>query len=373
MNGLRTWIEIDKKAIVQNYRTFRKLISNKCRLMAVVKSNAYGHGLIGFSKELQKLGADWFGADSIVEALALRNSGIKKPILVLGHTLPERSREAATNNISLTISSFDALNRVARLSKFRPKIHLKIDTGMHRQGFFVDELTRVVSFLRNRAPKVGVEGLYTHFAAAKDPASPTATLRQLKEFKKAIGIVEQAGFRPIKHAAATSGAILFPKAHFDMARIGIGIYGLWLSPEVRSAFSNKIRLTPVLSWRTIIGEIKEVKKGERVGYDFTEKFSKDSRIAILPIGYWHGYPRALSSVGHVLVQGKRAKILGRVSMDMTVVDVSNIKNVKVGDAATLIGEDGREIIAAEELAKLSGTINYEFITRINPLIERVYL
>ena len=373
MNGLRTWVEINKKAIAQNYEIFRKLIGNKCRLMAVVKSNAYGHGLIGFSKEMQKLGADWFGVDSVVEALALRKSGIKKSILVLGHTLPERLKEIAAYDISMTVSSFAALEAFKKIKKDFPKIHLKIDTGMHRQGFFVKELPEIVLFLKNKLPKVKVEGLYTHFAAAKDPASLYDTNRQIGEFKKAVKIIEDGGFKPIKHAAATSGAVLFPNAHFDMARIGIGLYGLWPSSEIRSAFSNKIKLAPVLSWRTIIGEIKEVKKGERVGYDFTEQLSRSSRIAILPIGYWHGYPRALSSIGHVLIHGQHAKVLGRVSMDMTVVDVSNIKNVKVGDIVTLIGKDGKEAISAEELAEISGTINYEFITRINPLIERVYI
>jgi len=376
MKGLRTWIEINKKAIGENLESFRKLAGKKCRIMAVVKSNAYGHGLIGFSKETQRLGADWFGVDSIVEALVLRKNRIKKPILVLGHTLPERLNDATEYDISLTISSFEGLKNLKNYRHRKSKdfkIHLKIDTGMHRQGFFVDDLPRVISFLKSKTPEIKVEGLYTHFAAAKDPVSPAVTLRQLKEFKKAIDVVEQAGFRPIKHAAATGGAILFPEARLDMARIGIGLYGLRPSPEIGKKFVRKLKLTPVLSWKTIIGEVKNVKKGEGIGYDFTEHVRRNSRIAILPIGYWHGYPRVLSSVGHVLIRGRRAKILGRVSMDMTVVDITGIKNAKVGDIATLIGKDGKNEITTDELARFSGTINYEFITRINPLIERVYL
>ncbi len=372
MLGLRTWIEIDKKAIAENYKTFRKLAGVNCSLMAVVKSNAYGHGLIVFSKAAEKQGVDWFGADSIVEALALRKNGIKKPILVLGHTLPERINEAALANIGLTISNHIALRALGKLKNNFPKIHLKIDTGMHRQGFYVENLPDVISFLKSKLPQVKIEGIYTHFAAAKNPAFPSNTSHQIEEFKKAASIVESAGFKPIKHAAATSGAVAFPESHFDMVRIGIGLYGLWPSTEAKLAFSDKIKLAPVLSWRTIIGEIKEVKKGGRVGYDFTEKLNRNSRIAILPVGYWHGYPRALSSVGRVLIGGKRAKVLGRVSMDMTAVDVTDINNAKVGDVVTLIGRDGKDRITAEELAELSGTINYELITRINPLIERVY-
>ena len=386
MKGLRTWIEVDKNAIAQNYKTFRGLIGNDRRLMAVVKSNAYGHGLIGFSKEAQKLGVDWFGVDSVVEAIALRKSGIKKLILVLGHTLPERLEEAVRQDISLTVSSFDALRNLKNFRLAVPrrsftrrgamskdlKIHLKIDTGMHRQGFFINDLPEVVSFLK-KSPKIEIEGIYTHFAAAKNPTFPRDTNRQIEEFKKAVKVIEDGGFKSIKHAAATSGTIIFPSSHFDMVRIGIGLYGLWPSSEVRSAFSNKVKLAPVLSWKTIIGEIKDIKKGEGVGYDFTERLKLNSRIAILPSGYWHGYPRALSSVGQVLIRGQRAKVLGRVSMDMTVVDVTNIKDAKIGDAVTLIGKDGGREITADELAELSGTINYESITRINPLIERVYV
>ncbi|MBU1160068.1 alanine racemase [Patescibacteria group bacterium] len=368
-NGLRTWIEVDKRAIKHNYKIFRSLIDKKCQLMAVVKSNAYGHSLLDFSKEMEKLGADWLGVDSIVEAESLRQAGIKTKILILGHTLPEKIPSAIKNNISLTVSNFQSLNSLAKIKIKKPaKIHLKIDTGMHRQGFFVPELKKAAQILKKNK-NIKVEGMYTHFSSAKNPAFPQETLKQIFQFKQAIKIFKTAGFNPIKHAAATSGAINFPQAHFDLVRIGIGLYGMWPSKETREAFRDKIKLKPVLLWKTVISEIKNLSKDSRIGYDLTETVNKNSRIAILPIGYWHGYPRALSSIGRILIKGKEAKILGRISMDMAVADITDIKNAKIGDEAILIGEK----ITADNLAYLADTINYEITTRINPLIKRIYI
>lgn len=369
--SLRTWVEVDKKALKNNYNAFRGLISKNCKLMAVVKSNAYGHGLIDYSILMQELGADFFGVDSITEALTLRKNGIKKPILVLGYTMPENFDEASKNNISLTISSFESLKSIKKYDK-PLNIHLKIDTGMHRQGFQLDEIERAVKYIKDRSASINIEGVYTHFAAAKNPSFPLETNKQIKQFEEALKIIESYGFKPIKHAAATSGAIVFPKSHFDMVRIGIGMMGLWPSYETKACFEKRIKLEPVLCWKTIISEIKEIKKGESIGYDFTETLGSDSTIAILPIGYWHGYRRDLSSIGHVLVKGKRAKILGRVSMDMIVIDITGIKGVKVCDEVILIGADGKEEVSAYEIALLGDTSWYETITQINPLIKRIY-
>lgn len=397
-SGVRTWVEIDKKALKNNYAIFRNLIAPKCKLMAIAKSNAYGHGLVDYSKEMERLGCDFIGVDSMTEAIALRREGIKSPILVLGYTLPERYREAAENNISITISSLDQFKETLRFIGCHScesrnldsgsqahslpvgrqvrndriiNIHIKIDTGMHRQGFYYEELKEVIKTIKTLG-HVRIEGVYTHFASAKDPAFPTDTDQQITLFKKACKLFGEAKINPIRHAAATSGTIIFPESHFDMVRIGIGMMGLWPSLETKSYFSQKLTLKPALSWKTIVSEIKAVKAGEKIGYDFTESVENDSKIAILPIGYWHGFRRNLSSIGHVLIQGQRAKIIGRVSMDMVVVDISGI-NVKVGDIATIIGKDGKEKITAEEMAALSDSSWYETITTINPLIKRIYV
>ncbi|MEK7650044.1 MAG: alanine racemase, partial [Patescibacteria group bacterium] len=278
--------------------------------------------------------------------------------------------EAARAGISVTISNFAALITeigIATRTK-RLHVHLKIDTGMHRQGFLPDDITKVFPYFKKKNANLRFEGIYTHFAAAKNPAFPKDTKAQITLFEKVIDVVHDAGFRPIRHATATSGTILFPEAHYDMIRVGIGMYGLWPSKEVEAAFHHQAHLKPALSWKTVISEIKELTAGNRVGYDFTEELGRHSAIAICPVGYWHGYPRALSSIGYFIVRGRPAKILGRISMDMIIIDVTDIKGVAVGDEATIIGEG----ITADALAYLADTSNYEIVTRINPLIKRIY-
>lgn len=339
--------------------------------MAVVKSNAYGHELLGFSKTLVNLGVDALGVDSITEAQALRQAGIKKPILVLGYTLPKHFGEAAAKNISLTISSFENLAAAAKLKRVI-NIHVKVDTGMHRQGFFVSDLPQVCALLK-QSPLLNFQGLYTHFASAKKPDSQNNTLRQIHNFRQAIKIVEIFGFKPMLHAAATAGALNYPEAHFDMVRVGIGMYGLWPSPETKKSLSKKIKLHPALTWKTIISELKWLEKGQKIGYDFTETLKRKSHLAVLPVGYWHGLWRAFSGKADALVGGKRCKYIGRVSMDMIVVDVTDVDKVKVGDTVMLIGRQGKQEITADELAKIAGTTNYEIVTRINPLIKKFYV
>lgn len=247
--GLRTWIEISKNAVKKNYEIFRGVIGKKCFLMAIVKSNAYGHNLAEFSLLMQQLGTDWFGVDSVVEALALRKAGVKKPILVLGYTLSENFSQAADKNISLTVSSFEHLEKLRNFARKTGKginIHIKIGRGMRRQGFYSDQIAKVVKIIK-ACPKIRPEGIYTHFAAAKNPALPKNTLNQIKEFEKAVQATKSFGFNPIKHVAATSGTILFLQSHYDMARVGIGLYDLWPSKEIKSAFENKIALSHRLS------------------------------------------------------------------------------------------------------------------------------
>ncbi len=265
---IRTWVDISRQNIVHNYDVFRNWIGPIVKMMAVVKSNAYGHGLLEFSKYVEKLKVDWFGVDSIVEGLTLRNAGIKKPVLVLGHTLESRLDDAVENEISLTVSTLemlDILSKKRNSNGRKIKIHLKIDTGMHRQGFLPEQTDDIVSILKKIRNKIIVEGVYTHFAAAKNPSFPKDTYDQIESFEKVIWKIKKAGFSPIIHAAATSGTLIFPKSHFDMGRIGIGLYGMWPSVEVEKFFEGKIKLKPVLSWKTIIGEVKTLPDGGWIG------------------------------------------------------------------------------------------------------------
>jgi alanine racemase len=367
---LRTWIEIDARAARKNYDTFRKIIGAKVRLWAVVKSNAYGHGLFAFSKLLAGFGVDGFCVDSLVEGVALRKSGIKKPILVLGYTLPSLYAAAVKNEITITVSGFDTLREIA-CAKTPPAFHMKIDTGMHRQGFYLEDLPRVLKIVaKAKEAKPKLAGIYTHFASAKDLNYPTYTEQQFAKFQKAAKLFHKAGFNNlIKHAAATGGTLVNPKYHLDAVRVGIGLYGLWPSKELEVQLGNRIKLRPVLAWRAVVSEVKPLKAGDYVGYDLSERVPCGTRMAILPLGYWHGFPRALSGVGEVLVNGKRARVLGKVSMDVTAIALRG--RARPGDVATIIGRAGDAEISASEPAQKTGTIHYEFLTRLNPLMERV--
>jgi alanine racemase len=321
-----------------------------------------------------RLGTDFLGVDSFIEAKTLRESGVTAPILILGYTMPEVYDQVINLNISITVSSFDILENIKKLTKDNTKklkIHLKVDTGMHRQGFLPEEYGKMMDVIQSMT-NVELEGLYSHFAASKNPAFPKDTFDQIEKFEKAVEIVEKAGFKPIKHLAATSGAILFPDSHFDMVRIGIGIMGLWPSAQAKACAEDKITLKSALSWQTIVTEIKELPKGEKISYDLTETLRRDTKMAILPIGYWHGFRRSLSSVADVLIRGQRAKVLGRVTMGMTMIDVTDIADIQIGDIVTLIGKSGSDCISAEEMANLTETSNYEIVTQLNPLIRRVY-
>jgi alanine racemase len=270
-----------------------------------------------------------------------------------------------------------------------PDFHLKMDTGMRRQGFYLEDVPKVIALIK-KSPQVknSLKGIFTHFASAKDINYPTFTDGQSKNFKDAADLFAAAGFTDlIKHAAATGGALIGEKHHFDAIRVGIGLYGHWPSNELEAqlggsgAGGRSLRLYPVLSWRAVVGEVKCAKKGDYIGYNMTERLSRDATIAIIPIGYWHGFPWALSGSGEVLIRGRRVRVLGRVAMDMIAVGLpeggrgSRGVAIKPGDIATLIGSDGDEMITAEEQAARShgATMNYELLTRLNPLMERVII
>ncbi len=342
--------------------------------MAVVKSNAYGHGLIDFSKEMEKLSADFLGVDSMTEARALRRESVKLPILVLGYTMPELFAEAAKGDISLTVSTFETLDAIKKARLPKPlKIHIIVDTWMHRQGFLAEDLPRVLSKVKGQRSTVQTEGLFTHFAAAKNPAFPKDTKNQIAEFQKWIGAFKKAGWSPITHAAASGGTFLFPEGHFEMVRIGMSLYGLWPAPEVREFLKDTVSLQPVLTWKSFIAEKKKLPKGSHIGYDLTEELRRDSTIAIVPVGYWHGYPRALSSIGRVIVKGKECRVLGRVSMDMLTIDVSSVSKPNVGDEVVVMGGEGDLSVSAAGMARALDASWYEIVTRLNPLIKRMYV
>jgi alanine racemase len=309
----------------------------------------------------------WFGVDSIVEALRLRRDGIRNPILVLGYTLPSRFRDAKQKKITITISHLEGIRGLAK-SASKPDFHLKFDTGMHRHGFLKDDLEKLIVILKEN--NLRPSGAYSHLAAA-DNRSYSKHQRTL--FEQYLGALREAGIRPkIIHFNKTEGILFYPWRD-TMMRLGIGLYGYL--PEPRSGAGlprvTKKFIRPVLTWKTVVSEVKHVRSGERIGYDLTYRFSRDAVIAVLPIGYWHGYDRGLSNIGEVLIHGKRARIRGRVCMDIMMVEVTGISNVRIGDEVVLIGRQGSEFVSADEIGRKIGTESYEILTRINPLIRRI--
>lgn len=374
--AFKTWVEISQSAIEHNLKQFRQLVGDKVKLMSVVKSNAYGHGLTTFAAAAEPF-ADWFGVDSVDEAIQLRSAGITKPILVLGYTLNDRLADIIQYDLRPTVYNLETIQRLGQLAKDQNKtvqLHIKVETGTSRQGVLGKELASFVKEIKKHSG-LEIEGLSTHFANIEDTTSHLYAQQQLDAFQKAVETLKKEGIdAPIKHTACSAAAILFPETHFNLARVGIGQYGLWPSRETFVSAAEKkraIELRPVLTWKTRTAQVKKISAGTYVSYGCTERVTRDSTISVLPIGYFDGFDRKLSSVGTVLINGRLAKVLGRVCMNMVVVDITDIPRVKNEDEVVIIGRQEKEIISAESMATKVGTINYELVTRINPLIPRV--
>jgi len=382
----KTWVEISRSALASNIKAFRRHVGHGTAIMAVVKSNAYGHGLVEAAGIADRAGAAWFGVDNVDEALALRRSGISKPILVLGYTLDKRLQDCVDNRISFVVYNASTVRALRRL-KLAPLgakpskntkaafVHLKIETGTSRQGVAGEELKRLVKELKC-TPGVVIEGASTHYANIEDTTDSAYAELQLARYRENLELLKREGVDPPwKHTACSAAAILFPETYFNLARIGIAMYGLWPSKETLAVAKREKRilnLKPALSWKTVVAQIKRLPKGTPISYGLTERTTRPSVMAILPVGYWDGYDRrGMSHVGQVLVRGRRCKVMGRVCMNMCVIDVTDVPKVSVEDEVVLLGKQRRETITAEELASKMDTINYEVVTRINPTAKRI--
>jgi len=371
-------VEISRAALVHNIREFRRLIGRKRLFLAVVKANAYGHGLVETSRLAVGEGVDWFGVNSVGEGIALREAGIGVPILVLGYAPFGELADAVERDLRLTVYHRETAKRLsaaAAQARKTVRLHVKVETGTWRQGVLPKDLTAFVRDIR-KLPGLAVEGLSSHFANIEDTTRHDYPRLQLDCYRTACRELESRGERvALKHMSCTASTILFPEPDFNLARVGIGLYGLWPSKETYlSAELEKKRppaLKPVLAWKAAIAQIKKVPAGAFIGYGCTYRTTRPTALAVIPVGYYDGYDRRLSNTGHVLVKGRRAPVRGRVAMDFFMADVTDIPGVKLEDEATLLGADGRERIAAEDLAALTGTIGYEVLARINPLVPRV--
>lgn len=366
-----SWVEIDKKALVHNLKSFRKLVGKEVVLAPTVKANAYGHGLIECARVFEKNGADYLCVNALFEARALRKAGVKLPLLIIGYT-PLSDLGELPQGTELVVYNLETTKALLKNGK-RIAVHLKIETGNHRQGIRLDQLSEFTTLLK-RSKNIILKGVSTHFANLEDRANHEYSLYQLKEFRKAIRLLEAEGLAPhYRHCANTAATILMPEAYFNFVRLGIGAYGLWPSDKTLRAAERagiQMELKPALSWKTVMAQIKEVKKGALVGYGCTYKMPHSGRIAVLPVGYYDGYVRLLSNKGSVLIRGQKAPVIGRVCMNMIMVDVTHITDVRLEDEVVLIGRQKNEMMTAETLADLSQTINYEVTTRINERIHR---
>lgn len=373
-----SWVEVDRKALIANLRAFRKRIG-KTKLCLVVKANAYGHGIVPVAKIAQANGADWFGTATLDEAEILRQAGVRKTILILGYVTMKHLPEVLKQGYHLTVFNLETLQRLSAIAKRAGKkahIHLKLETGTHRHGIMEQDLLAFGDYLYEH-PELVVEGASMHFANIEDTTDHTYAMKQLERFEHLVGRLEADGIHPkLRHTACTAATILFTKTHFDMVRLGIGAYGCWPSRETFvSAKERKARMTlrSALTWKTVIGQVKEVPTGSAIGYGGTYKTTRPTRIAVLPMGYYEGYDRGLSNGAYVLVRGKRAPVRGRVCMNVMMVDVTDIPEARLEDEVVLLGSQGEETIPAELMASWAGTINYETLSRINPELPRVVI
>lgn len=377
---LLQWVEIDSSALTHNIHQFRKQVGEKRKFLAMVKANAYGHGILEVSRIAVNAGADWLGVHSLEEGILLRKEGFTCPILVAGTIPLDGLKEAVAHDLRLTVYNFETLDPLSKACGQLQKkafLHVKVETGTYRQGIREEEAVSFMKKVQENTCLV-LEGISSHFANIEDTTDHTYAQSQLQNFSRIVEELEKNKIKiPLKHMSCSASAILFPETYFDMVRVGIGMYGLWPSKETflscRLQKRELLRLEPVLSWKTRIAQVKKVPKGSFIGYGCTYRVSRESVLAVLPIGYYDGYDRGLSNSSYVLIRGKRAPLRGRVAMDFIVVDVTDIPRVKLEDEVVLLGKDGEEKISADDLASLVGTINYEIVTRINPLIPRIVI
>jgi len=374
-DALLSWIELDADALSHNLSTFRSLIPAETRLQWVVKANAYGHGLepmVGLAREN---GVDLLGVHAIEEAARIRGAGWTGPIYLLGPTARANLPMIRTLDLETVVFDLDTLAALDRIGdRDRPiGVHLKLETGTHRQGILEEDLPEFARFLEG-ASGVRLAGISTHFANIEDTTDHGYARRQLARFRELADPLRERFPGAVRHTACTAAVLTMPETYFEMVRVGIGSYGYWPSRETlvacRDRLGHPISLTPVLSWKARIGQLRTIPAGSYVGYGCTDRVGRTTRVAVLPIGYADGYDRGLSRLGHVLVRGRRAPILGRICMNICMVDVTDVPDVSVEDEVVLLGGEGEESVTATDLAEQIQTISYEVLARLSPTLPR---
>ena len=372
-----TWAEIDLNNLAANFNQIKQRVSPTARVMAVVKANAYGHGAVECARRLAREGADWFGVALPEEGIELRASGITQPVLCLAGYWPGQAAACIRHALTPVVyrrEMIEALNQAAANAGVVADVHVKIDTGMGRLGVRFDELSEFVAALE-QFRNVRIDGVMTHLAAADDEACRPLTRDQIQRFEDAITAFRDHGYRPTHlHLANSAGVFGHRESWGNLVRPGGVLYGLWR--DVLPLSTSRPGLLPVMSLHSRICLLKWVPPGETIGYGCTFEASRRSLIATVPVGYHDGYMRGLSNRAHVIVRGTYAPVVGRVSMDLTLIDVTDVAGVEVDDQVTLLGwnRDNAELkITAEELARIVGTLSYEVTCGVSGRVPRVYV
>ncbi|HEX8557665.1 MAG TPA: alanine racemase [Pyrinomonadaceae bacterium] len=372
--GRPTWAEIDLDALASNFRAVRSRVGAGVKVMGVVKADAYGHGAAACARRLEAEGADWFGVATPEEAFALRRAGVSRPVLSFGGFWEGQAAACLAQGVTPVVYRLDmaeALGAAAGAAGVTAEVHVKVDTGMGRLGVRYDEAAEFAARLRD-VPRLRVAGLMTHFAAADEPRRDCFTGDQLRRFREAVAAFRERGHEPEHvHMANSAASFAHPEAWGNMVRPGGVLYGLWrdvLPPAVGGEV-----LRPVMSLRSRVTLVKRVHAGETLGYGCTYEAAREMLVATVPAGYADGYARALSNRGRAVVRGRHAPVVGRVSMDLTLLDVTDVGGVRVGDRVTLLGADGGLLLPAEDLAQTAGTLSYEITCGVSARVPRLHV
>jgi alanine racemase len=376
-----SWCEVSRRAIQANVQALRQRVGAQVKLGVVVKSDGFGHGMVPCAREFISAGADWLIVNFAYEAVGLRQANIDVPIYICGNVSAAQAPMIAATRARVVLYDSEvaiALAKAGQAAGYSVPVHLKIETGTHRQGLQIKDALKLATLI-DQLEGIELEGIATHYADIEDTTDHRFAMSQLAQLQEAQRAFRSAGFEvPMVHSANSAATILWSQTHASLVRVGLAAYGLWPSKEtyvkvlqaaaVGEGFVPSLQ--PVLSWRSRVVQVKDVPAGGYVSYGRTFRATHPMRVAILPLGYHEGYDRRLSNLGYVLINGMRSPVRGRICMNMFMVDVTHIPQVEIGTVATLLGADGEEQITAEQLASWMGTINYEVVARIHPSQQR---
>ena len=376
-----SWVELSRNNLIYNIKVLKIVAKKGTKFSVAIKGNAYGHGQNEVAKILEPF-VDYFQIDSVEELELLRKVS-KKETLVLGYVQKLDFKKAMKLGCILSVFSIEQIRHISAMAEMGERIqeiHIPVDAYLGREGFILAELPKVFEEIK-KCRNIKLSGIYAHFANIEDTTNFSHAQKQIKEFEKALKLAGEFGFKNLQtHISATSGLLVYEKEKgiHPLIRLGIGVYGMWPSKDLKSKYNiksknSKFILKPVLTWKTKIAQIKILPKGRTVGYGLTYKTKKETKIAIIPQGYADGFDRGFSNNGFVLVGGTRCKIIGRVMMNMFIADVSHLKKVKIEDEVIILGCQNKEEITAEEMADRINTINYEITTRISALLPRIII